>query len=64
MSGNEIREKIDSNNSIICSKLDSFILTDEIKNLLAENDLLRRECPHEFENGVCVYCDGFEEDLI
>ena len=64
MSGNEIREKIDANNLIIRSKLDNFVLTDEIKNLLAENETLRNECPHEFIDGICIYCDGFEEDLI
>lgn len=64
MNGNEIRQKIDENNEKIRMKLDSFVLTDEIKKLLAENDMLRRECPHEFVDGICKYCDGFEEDLV
>lgn len=65
MSGNEIRIKIDENNKVIREKLDTFILTDEIKKLLAENEELRKTCPHEFDNnGICIYCDGFQEDLI
>ena len=65
MSGNEIRIKIDENNKVIREKLDTFILTDEIKKMLAENDELRKICPHEFDtNGVCIYCDGFQEDLV
>ena len=64
MSGNEIRLKIDENNIKIRNKLDSFVLTKEIRALLVENDQLRKECPHNFVDGVCIYCDGYEEDLI
>lgn len=62
MNGNEIRLQIDENNKIIRSKLDNFILTPEIKRLLAVNEELRKQCNHEFREGTCIYCDAFEED--
>ena len=62
MSGNEIREQINHNNEKIRLKLDNFVLTPEIKKLLALNDELRKQCPHTFSDGICIYCDGFEED--
>lgn len=62
MSGKDVRTKIDENNKIIRNKLDNFVLTNEIKELLAENEALRTQCPHEFVDGLCIYCDGFEED--
>lgn len=63
MNGNEIREQIDKNNEKIKSKLDNFVLTNEIKKILALNEELRNSCPHEFnDDGICIYCDGFKED--
>lgn len=62
MSGNEIRLQIDKNNEIIRTKLDNFILTPEIKRLLAINEELRKDCTHKFKDGICIYCDAFEED--
>ena len=64
MNGKEIRAKIDENNKIIRLKLDNFVLTDEIKKKLAENAELQKICTHEFdEDGVCIYCDAFKEDI-
>ena len=40
MNGNEIRSQIDSNNEKIRLRLDSFVLTPEIKGLLAENETI------------------------
>ena len=40
--------------------LEKFTLTDEINNLMKENDNLRRQCHHNFIDGVCEYCDSFE----
>lgn len=58
MNGPEIREKINDNNNKIRVLLDKFILTDEIKVLIADNERLREECKnHEFVNGFCKYCD-------
>lgn len=60
MNGNEIREKINNNNKKIRKLLDTFMLTGEIKQLMEDNDELRKQCKHEYIDGVCKYCDGFE----
>lgn len=60
MNGNEIREKINNNNEKIWKLLDTFMLTGEIKQLMNDNDELRKQCKHEYIDGVCKYCDGFE----
>lgn len=60
MNGNEIRERINSNNARIRAALDKFVLTDEIQQLMKDNDNLRKQCQHHFVDGVCEYCDGFE----
>lgn len=60
MSGNEIRIKIDENNEKMQSLLSDFVLTGEIKELLAQNEKLRSICNHEFIDGVCKYCDEME----
>ena len=60
MSGNEIRERIDKNNARIQAALNKFVLNKEIQELMKENDSLRAQCPHNFIDGVCEYCDGFE----
>lgn len=56
MSGIEIYEKINANNKIIHEALRKFVLNEEIKKLLAENQSLKEICPHEFVNGVCKFC--------
>lgn len=60
MNGNEIREKINNNNEKIRKLLDTFMLTGEIKRLMEDNDELRKQCKHEYIDGVCKYCDEFE----
>lgn len=60
MNGNEIREKINNNNEKIRKLLDTFMLTSEIKQLMKDNDELRKQCKHEYIDGVCKYCDEFE----
>lgn len=60
MSGNEIRERINKNNARIQAALDKFVLNKEIQDLMKENDSLRAQCHHNFIDGVCEYCDGFE----
>lgn len=63
MNGTEIRFKIDENNKVIQQLLNKFILNSELKELMDENEQLRKECPHNFVNGVCTYCDVLEEYL-
>ena len=60
MNGNEIRSRINLNNERIRQALDKFTLTDEINNLMKENDSLRAQCHHNYIDGVCEYCDSFE----
>lgn len=58
MTGEEIKERINFNNSCIEAELDPavFIFQKDVAKLLEENEKLREQCPHEFENGVCIYC--------
>ena len=46
MNGEEIKERIDQNNKKIHEALKQFILTNDIKELLKENDKLRNLCKH------------------
>ncbi len=65
MNGQEIRERIDSNNAKIRRALNKFVLTDEINQLMKDNEELRFICKHQFENGFCKFCDipiDFTED--
>lgn len=62
MSGPEIREKINQNKKKMADILRKFVLTNEIKQYLNENEELRRICPHNFEKGICIYCDMKEEE--
>ena len=60
MDSNAIREKINENNLKIEELLapSTFVLNKEIYELLKENEELRKQCVHEFdEMGVCIYCD-------
>jgi len=57
MNGQQIRERIDANNKKIRTALNKFVLTDEINNLMRENEELRSICQHDFEDGFCKYCD-------
>lgn len=62
MNNAEIRRKIDKNNEEIELYLtpNHFILNNEVSRLLMENEQLRKQCKHEFENGYCIYCDTRE----
>lgn len=62
MNGQQIRERIDSNNRKIKLALNKFVLTDEINELMKDNAELRFICKHEFnEKGFCKFCDMPEE---
>lgn len=62
--GLEIKEKIDANNKLIESALrpNQFTLNNTIASLLLENDSLQQQCPHEYEEGYCIYCYKQEEE--
>ena len=64
MSGPEIREKILQNNKLITEREDitTFILNKMVQGALAENEQLRKICPHEYdEMGFCIFCDSRKE---
>lgn len=61
MSGTDIRKKIDENNERIQFLLNKFVLTDELNELMEDNERMRKECEHEFVDGTCIYCDVLEE---
>lgn len=61
MNGIETRRKINENNEKIRKAVNTFILNKEIQMLMAENESLRKECEHHFINGVCEYCDAYED---
>jgi len=58
MTGEEIRERINFNNSKIEEQLDpsTFVLQEGIASLMKENEELKKQCPHKFENNKCIYC--------
>lgn len=62
--GEEIKRKIETNNELIEKILDvgQFILNERIVSLAEENDALQKVCPHEYEDGLCIYCSA-EEDV-
>ena len=59
----QIREKINQNNSIMQSLFNptQFTLNEHINDLMQENVRLQMMCTHKFENGVCIYCDMQED---
>lgn len=65
MNGFQIREKIDKNNAEINQNFrpEVFVLDTRIAKLIQENNQLRKQCEHKFENGICVYCDYEEESI-
>ena len=65
MTGFQIREQIDKNNAKINQnfKPEVFVLDTKVAELIQENSLLRKQCEHKFENGICVYCDLREDEI-
>lgn len=61
--GLDIKRRIDLNNELIekALKPNQFTLNNTIAGLLLEIDTLQKECPHEFEDGYCIYCYKMEE---
>lgn len=58
MTNLEIKNKIDINNKVIQSLLtpSEFTLNNTVRDLLAENELLQKQCTHSFIDGYCEYC--------
>jgi hypothetical protein len=58
MTNLEIKEAIDRNNKLIESLLNPsmFTLNNSIRDLLAENAELQKQCTHSFVDGFCEYC--------
>lgn len=57
--GLDIKKKIDDNNKLIESLVtpNVFTLNNTVAELLRENEILRKHCPHEYdEYGYCIYC--------
>lgn len=56
--GLEIKRKIDENNKLIESLISPniFTLNNTVAELLKENEILSKHCPHEYEGGYCIYC--------
>ncbi len=59
----QIKNSIDENNRIIRELMQSnaFTLNNCVAALLEENKQLQKQCPHEYENGYCIYCYKGEE---
>lgn len=60
----EIKRRIDRNNEEIKAIFDPFtaILNRRINELSEENKNLQKNCIHQFEDGVCIYCYTEEEE--
>lgn len=61
--GLEIKNQIDLNNKLIEETLkpNQFTLNNTVAALLLENDSLQKQCPHEYEDGYCIYCYKSED---
>ena len=64
MSGEEIRQRIKTNNkeleAIDSGLFSTFVLNPRAAALIAENQQLQSICKHKFREGKCKYC-GLEE---
>lgn len=58
MTNDEIKKRIDSNNTVIEQVMtpNKFTLNNTIASLLKENKELQEQCTHEFKDGYCIYC--------
>lgn len=64
LTNEEIKKKIDYNNNLIEDLMDpcTFTLNEAICKLMKENDALRAQCAHEYnEEGICIYCYSIKE---
>ncbi len=59
----QIKNSIDENNRMIRELMqpNAFTLNNCVAALLEKNKQLQKQCPHEYENGYCIYCYKGEE---
>ena len=62
--GLDIKRRIDLNNRLIEEALrpNQYTLNNTVAGLLLEIDSLQNQCPHEFEDGYCIYCYLMESE--
>lgn len=62
--GLDIKRQIDLNNDLINQALkpNQFTLNNTVASLLLEIDSLQKQCPHEYEDGYCIYCYKSEDN--
>lgn len=62
--GLDIKRQIDLNNELISQALkpNQFTLNNTVASLLLEIDSLQKQCPHEYEDGYCIYCYKSEDN--
>ena len=60
--GLDIKNQIDLINKQIEEKVGvaQFTLNSDVAGLLLEIDALQERCPHEFNDGYCIYCYKME----
>lgn len=65
LTGQEVEKLIKFNNKKIEELLDptSFVLQPEVQQLINENKELRKNCPHIFQDGVCIFCGTESKSL-
>ena len=61
MSGTEIQTQINALQDELHEQLKTFILSGRVAEIMDEIENLRKECTHDFVNGVCIYCGQEEE---
>ena len=63
MNGLQIKKEIDFRNKLIEEALtpNVFTLNNTVAGLLKEISKLQEQCPHEWDNGYCIYCNKQKE---
>ena len=66
MTPEQIKAQIQANNLKIRSLVQTSkgVLNYEVAKLIQQNRDLQNMCPHTFENGLCVYCDKQEIEVV
>ena len=62
MNGIEIKTRLTEIQKELDDVLMKFVLTDRVRELIAESRKLKAECEHNFVDGVCEYCGSKEND--
>ena len=59
MTGLESKKEIDFRNKLIEEEMTPNIFThnNTISELLIEIKKKKKQCPHEWDNGYCIYCN-------